>query len=180
MPERFVVLLRGVNVGRGNQVPMARFKALLEGLGHTGVSTVLNSGNAVFTSRKASPEPLARAIRSALKQDLDVDVPVIVLSAAALTAICDANPFQPVSEPSKFLVAFTDDPARLPALATLKDLLKPGERFHLGSAAAYLDCAHGILKCAAATALLGKQGVGLTTRNWNTVMKLVEKSAEGG
>jgi uncharacterized protein (DUF1697 family) len=47
---RFVVLLRGVNVGKGNRVAMVEFKESLEGLGYTDVKTLLNSGNAVFAS----------------------------------------------------------------------------------------------------------------------------------
>ncbi|NBP09031.1 MAG: DUF1697 domain-containing protein, partial [Gammaproteobacteria bacterium] len=41
---RYAVLLRGVNVGKGNRVPMAEFKRLLEALGATEVKTLLNSG----------------------------------------------------------------------------------------------------------------------------------------
>jgi uncharacterized protein (DUF1697 family) len=45
----FVALLRGVNVGKGKRVPMGELRALLCALGYTGVSTLLNSGNAVLT-----------------------------------------------------------------------------------------------------------------------------------
>lgn len=48
----FVALLRGVNVGKAKRVPMAELRALLAGLGHTGVATLLNSGNAVFSAAK--------------------------------------------------------------------------------------------------------------------------------
>ena len=44
----YIVLLRGVNVGKAKRVPMAEFRKLLEGLGYTNVATLLNSGNAVF------------------------------------------------------------------------------------------------------------------------------------
>ena len=58
---RFVVLLRGVNVGKGNKVPMAEFRATLEGLGHGSVRTLLNSGNAVFSSASRNTAKLATA-----------------------------------------------------------------------------------------------------------------------
>ena len=48
----FVALLRGVNVGKAKRVPMAELRALLSGLGYTGVATLLNSGNAVFRARE--------------------------------------------------------------------------------------------------------------------------------
>ena len=44
----FVALLRGVNVGKAKRVPMTDLRARLSGLGYTGVTTLLNSGNAVF------------------------------------------------------------------------------------------------------------------------------------
>ena len=75
---RFVVLLRGVNVGKGNRVPMAEFKAMLEGLGYTSVSTVLNSGNAVFTSTGRSSSKHAASIAATLQQTMGVTTPVIV------------------------------------------------------------------------------------------------------
>ncbi len=47
---RFVSLLRAVNVGKGKRVSMGECKAMLVGPGYTEVSTLVNSGNAVFTS----------------------------------------------------------------------------------------------------------------------------------
>ncbi len=47
MPK-FVALLRGINVGKAKRVSMENLRALLAGLGFTDVSTLLNSGNAVF------------------------------------------------------------------------------------------------------------------------------------
>ena len=51
----FVALLRGVNVGKAKRVPMAELRALLSGLGYTGVATLLNSGNAVFHAPRGTP-----------------------------------------------------------------------------------------------------------------------------
>ena len=46
---RYVILLRGVNVG-GVSVKMAELRELLAGLGYDEVKTVLASGNALATS----------------------------------------------------------------------------------------------------------------------------------
>ena len=51
----FVALLRGVNVGKSKRVPMGELRALLSGMGYTGVATLLNSGNAVFRARGGTP-----------------------------------------------------------------------------------------------------------------------------
>ena len=77
----FVALLRGVNVGKAKRVPMATLRTLLSGLGYTDVTTLLNSGNAVFRSAKGSPARHAASIASAISEELQIDVPVIVKSA---------------------------------------------------------------------------------------------------
>jgi hypothetical protein len=79
--SRFVVLLRGVNVGKGNKVPMAEFRAALESLGHHHVRTLLNSGNAVFSSTSRSDSKLASVIAKAVEERFGVVTPVIVKSA---------------------------------------------------------------------------------------------------
>lgn len=65
MPQ-FVALLRGVNVGKGNRVPMAEFRLMLEQIGYTEVKTLLNSGNAVFTSSGRSGKKHAQVIAASL------------------------------------------------------------------------------------------------------------------
>ena len=57
---RYVALLRGINVGGNKKVPMAQLRELLEGLGYTDVATLLQSGNAVFTSKERSPANLVK------------------------------------------------------------------------------------------------------------------------
>ena len=170
---RFVVLLRGVNVGKGNRVPMAEFKALLEGLAYTNVSTILNSGNAVFTSSGRSPTKHAAAIATTLQQKLGVSAPVIVKSAAELSAIIGASPITPPdADHSRYFVAFAAEEEALLALTPLQALAQAPQRFVVSSAAAFLHCPNGILESKVGEALLGKAGKGVTTRNWATVLKL--------
>lgn len=170
---RHVVLLRGVNVGKGNRLPMAGLRAMLQDLGHTGVHTLLNSGNAVFSAAAGSPSQLATEIAGALQARFGVLTPVIVKSAAEFAAIVARNPIvPPAAENARFLVAFTMDNTRLQALASLQPLLQAQERLAVTEQAAYLHCAGGLLQSRAAEALLGKAGRHLTTRNWGTTLKL--------
>lgn len=175
---RFAALLKGVNVGKGNRVPMAELRALLEGLGCTAVRTLLNSGNAVFTAKPVGDH--GGRIRAALAARLGVDVAVIVKTAAELDAIAAESPLAEWGEePSRLLVAFTADPAALAGLAPLAELVAPPERFLLGRHAAYLGCGNGILACKAADALLGRAGRAATTRNAATLAKLLALLKEG-
>jgi uncharacterized protein (DUF1697 family) len=169
----FVALLRGVNVGKANRVPMAELRALLADLGYTRLATLLNSGNAAFHARRGTPASHAKAIAAALAGRLKVQVPVVVKSAKELDAIIDANPI--AADDSlypRLLVAFVQDAKRLTNLAVIGSLVVAPERFERGSQAAYLFCARGILESKAAAALLGKAGGAATSRNWATALKL--------
>lgn len=169
----FIALLRGVNVGKGRRVPMATLRELLAGLGHSEVKTLLNSGNAVFHAAGRSAPAHARAIATALRASLDLEVPVIVKSAQQLAAAVDENPFaQAAANPSRLLLAFTQDDEDLAPLAALAPLLLRGEGLAIGRHAAYLHCACGILESQAGAALLGPLGRASTTRNWATTLKL--------
>jgi uncharacterized protein (DUF1697 family) len=170
---RFVALLRGVNVGRANRVPMAQLRELLESLGYSDVRTLLNSGNAVFGGPQHSPARHVERIRAALAARLDVDVPVVVKSAKEMAAIVADNPLARIAvDGSRLLIAFTSDTRALKELATLAALVAPPEQLHVGRYAAYLWCANGILESKAGAALLGKAGSATTTRNWATVLKI--------
>ncbi len=169
----FVALLRGVNVGKAKRVPMAEFRALLSGLGYAGVATLLNSGNAVFHATKGSSARHAADIAAALAKELNVEVPVIVKSTQELAAIVSECPIKAeASDHPRFLVAFVQQATELPSLASLEALVVPPERFAIGSQAAYLLCANGILESKAGEALVGKAGKRVTSRNWATVLKL--------
>lgn len=169
----FVVLLRGVNVGKGNRVLMAEFRALLEAQGSTEVRTLLNSGNAVFRSAGRSATTHAKAISAALQERLGVQVNVVVKSASDFLAVVAENTLAPDEEQySRFLVAFAQEQASIEALAALRPLVRAPERLLVGKHAAYLLCARGILESEAASALLGKAGRSVTTRNWATTRKI--------
>lgn len=171
--KTFVALLRGINVGKAKRVPMAELRALLAELGFTGVATLLNSGNAVYRAARGAPAAHAGNVSGAIATRLGVDVPVIVKTAAELSAIVAGNTLAAdVDDPSRLLVAFVQDTATLQDVAAIAPLVVPPERFVVGAQAAYLHCAGGILESKAGAALLGKAGRTATTRNWATVLKL--------
>jgi uncharacterized protein (DUF1697 family) len=170
----FVALMRGVNVGKARRVPMVALRGLLGGLGYTGVTTLLNSGNAVFRAAGGTAGQCAADIGAVLADQLGVEVLVVVKSAADLAAIVAGCPIVPgPAEHARLLVAFAQRADALPALAAgvAPHVVAP-ERFALGSHAAYLHAATGILGSKAAGALLGKAALSATTRNWATVLKL--------
>lgn len=169
----FLVLLRGVNVGKAKRVPMGDFKALLLDVGCTSAATLLNSGNAVVRAVRQSPAALATKISAALAARFGFSVPVVVVSADEFNKILAECPFaHQAQDASRLLVAFTQDPATLGQLRPIGALVSDTERWAIGGAAAYLLCTTGLLESKAGAALLGRVGYAVTTRNWGTVLKL--------
>src|SRR5450631_50072 len=88
----FVGLLRSINVGGRNRVPMADLRALVSSLGFDDVATYLQSGNVVFTG-SGPATVVARAIQDRIASELGLEVPVIVRSKRQLEAIVRSPPF---------------------------------------------------------------------------------------
>jgi uncharacterized protein (DUF1697 family) len=169
----YIALLRGINVGKAKRIAMADLRALFGDLGYTDVATLLNSGNVVFKAGKGAPKKLGAAISAAIATRLGIEVPVIVQSAKDLALIAEENPFADTADdPSRLLVAFVADASVLAAMLAIAPHVVVPEQFHIGTHAAYLHCASGILESKAAEALLGKAGKTATTRNLATVQKL--------
>jgi len=88
------VLLRGINVGGKNRVPMGRLRGLLEGLGYSDVATYIASGNVILSSDR-SPAEVKRQIEEALPKTFRLDselIAVLVLTRAQLRAVVDHKP----------------------------------------------------------------------------------------
>jgi uncharacterized protein (DUF1697 family) len=101
---RYLVLLRGINVGGRNKVPMAALRELLESLGHTKVSTYIASGNVILTSDRTAAE-IKREIEEALPRTFTLDselVAVHVLSLAQLRAVVRKRPDGCGDHPEKY------------------------------------------------------------------------------
>ena len=90
----YLVLLRGINVGGKNKVPMAELKALLTELGFQDVRTYIQSGNAVVRSELTAAS-IARKIEEALPKRFRLDsslIRVLVLSRADFEAVVEKRP----------------------------------------------------------------------------------------
>ncbi|MEU4645221.1 DUF1697 domain-containing protein [Micromonospora sp. NPDC023814] len=174
--DRWVALLRGVNVG-GAQVGMADLRRLVAGLGHDDVKTYLQSGNVVFGSTVRDAEALARGIERAIADELGLTVPVLVRSGRELAAVAGGNPYADgEDDPTRLLVAFL---ATAPEKSTVDALTVPGGEnvaFTVTGREVYLhypDGGYGRSKFTN-NYLEKKLGVVATTRNWRSVRALAE------
>jgi uncharacterized protein (DUF1697 family) len=94
MMKTYVILIRGINVGGKNKVPMADLRTCLEELGFTNISTYIASGNVLLESDK-NPTEIKSQIEASLPRDFKLDselIKVLVLSHQQLQAVVDQKP----------------------------------------------------------------------------------------
>lgn len=173
---RYVALLRGINVGGNKKVPMARLRELLQGLGYTDVATLLQSGNAVFTSQEKNPAQLVNRIEAAIAGEFGFEVAVVVRTRDELAAVIKANPLPGAEEaPSQFLVTFLSDVPEPKRLQEINPAAYLPDEFRVVGREIYARFPNGIGDSKLATVLSGPRlGVTPTARNWSTVTKLLE------
>jgi len=177
--KTYVALLRGINLGRARKVAMADLRKWLEGLGYGDVRTLLQSGNAVFTSDRR-PAQLEREIGARLTEETGFEVRCLIRDHKELQRVVDADPFADVAtNHSRYAVAFLSAPSAKSRLATLAPDAFAPELFHLGKREIYLWYPGGIHQSKLNNELADRKlGVMATVRNWNTVRKLAEMSAD--
>ena len=164
-----IALLRGVNVGGRNSLPMAGLRGLLADLGAEDVSTYIQSGNAVF---RGGPD--ADSISHAVEARFGFRPRCVVLAASDLAQAIAENPFPEAEATPKALHLFflagpaTVDPA---ALDTAKSA---AERWRLRGRVFYLHSPLGLARSKLAEGIDRRLGTAATGRNWNTVLRLAE------
>ncbi len=176
----YVALLRGINVGRNNQVAMADLRRVVEGVGHAEVRTHLRSGNVVFDATARDEAKLAAALERALDTELGLPVRVVVRSAKALDAVIAANPFpDALDTPANLHVVFLDhepDPAFV--RASDHEAIEP-DQVRFAGREIFVWYRHGMAGSKLGDGAWRKVGAAATDRNWNTVTKLATMAAGG-
>jgi uncharacterized protein (DUF1697 family) len=166
----YIALLRAVNLGPTNKLPMAVLKATCEQLGFLDVRTYLASGNVIFRSGE-NAAAVKMALETALREYAGKPVDVVVRTSAEMAEVLKGNPF-PEMPGNKTVAIFLDGAPAENALDTVTNRLH--EELRVGRREIYVYYADGIgearLKIPAA-----KQG---TARNMNTIAKLAEIASQ--
>ena len=158
MPPQ-IALLRAINLGSRNRVPMPELRERLTQAGYGEVRTVVQSGNLVL-EREADPEEL----RALIRQWFGVDQPVIVRTAAQWRRLIADNPLD-VPDPKRFQVLFFDR-------APKSDDIEVGEeRAVIRGREVYCWHPGGLQRSPLSRQLERLEG-DATARNWNTILKL--------
>ena len=172
---RYVVLLRGVNVGSRNRVAMPALREALAREGFEDVRTYLQSGNAVLSS-DATPDGLTEAVRRVIASEFDLDIAVVVRSHDELAEVIARNPLGEVaSDPKRYQVSFLATELDAEAVERLERLVVGGERLVASGRELYAWHPLGIARSRLWNAVASPRlGVTATARNWSTTTSLLE------
>jgi len=175
----YVALLRGVNLGARNKVPMAELRQRLAALGYEGVVTDIQSGNVVLWAAGTTEAQLGRAIERAVKHHFGVTAAVLVRTGAQLRATASSNPLlRRGVDPASLHVTFLAETPTAARVRALRDqAFRPDEHVVRGRDV-YLRCPNGYGRSKLGNAVLERAlGTIATTRNWKTVGTLADLAA---
>lgn len=175
--NRYVALLRGINVGGNKKVPMQQLRTVYTSLGYSSIKTILNSGNIIFDALKKTEGALVSEIEEAQEKKFGFKIPTIVRTISEMQKMIELDPFRgiTVTPQTRLYVTFL----ALPVKTTLKiPFESPEKDFKILSANG-----RDVMSVLTVTAKYGTTegmsvlekefGKQITTRNWNTVKKIV-------
>ena len=172
-----VALIRGINVGGKNLVPMATLRTALEGAGFDGVRTYIQSGNVLLSAPKRDESAVAKSVERILEDAFGVTTVVVAISAATLRRSVKDAPKGFGAEPDTYHY----DAAFLhPQLKSADALAAFGIRDGVDTAWAGKGIVYFRRLSELRTKSLMSKVVGtepyrhMTIRNWRTTLRLVE------
>lgn len=175
--KKYVVFLRGINVGGNAAINMAALKTALTDNGYGNVETYLNSGNVIVgtdSDKRETEESIEQIIEKYFKQK----IAVFAASQDDLEYIVNNNPFDPVAEPDnskRMVVLFMEPIADATPMTVYKDEKEDADYYLMSNLLyIYYKVGAGRAKITNPTIKqLLKQTS--TSRNWNTITKMLEK-----
>lgn len=171
--SRYVVLLRGINIGPRNRIAMPALREALGEAGFEDVQTYVQSGNVVLTSR-AKTDAVRRKVEQMITERFDLEIDVLVRTRADLARIAKANPLRQVAaNPKRYQVTFLESKLPAETVRELEELAAHGEQVVARGKEVYAWTPDGIARSKLWAKLAGKSlGVTATSRNWTTVEAL--------
>jgi uncharacterized protein (DUF1697 family) len=173
---RHIALLRGINVGGHNKVPMADLRRVLEDAGFDDVKTYVQSGNVALTAKERSPAKVGRAVEKAIEEAFGFDIAVVVRSRDEIAKLVEDDPLGDVATNPKFrIVVFLAEKLDRTRLADVDPEAFAPEAFALRDYELVMWAPDGQRDSKLVKTLTEKRtGVVGTARNWRTVEKLLD------
>lgn len=173
----YISILRGINVNGRNTIKMEALKNVYSQLSFKNIQTYIQSGNVVFQSTENDPKKLESIITLAIEKEFNAQVPVLVLTAAALEEIINANPFLKNKEIDPLFLHVTFLIGH-PIIIDKESIIAKkhvNEDIIFTPAAIYLYCPNGYGKTKLTNTFIeSRLKIKTTTRNWKTTNELLK------
>ena len=177
--QKYIALLRGINVSGQKKIPMAELRHSLEKIGFEDVVTYIQSGNVVFSFDNSNKEILENKVQSVILESFGFQVPILIKTREDIERILKDNPFTNIKiDESKqlYFVLLKNQPEEELKIKFESEIYT-NEDFYITADCVYLNCKSGYGKAKLNNNLVEqKLKVGATTRNYKTMLKLLELS----
>ena len=177
-----IALLRGINVGGKNRLPMKDLAAMFVDAGCEGVRTYIQSGNVVFRADPTLADEMPTLISASIERQFGYEITVVTRSAPDIEAVVRANPYiEAGAEADKLHVVFLADAPDAERIEGLDPDRSPPDEFVVRGREVYLHCPDGMARSKLTNAWFDSQLSTVSTmRNWKTVSKLLELASNAG
>ena len=176
--KTWIALLRGINVGGHNRLPMKSLSQILEAAGCEHVKTYIQSGNVVFRAEIKSAARFGEEIGQAIEKEHGFSPAILLIPADELERAIASNPYpEATSEPKTLHLSFLEHEPEEGRISAAKTLLAKTESFTVKGNLLYLHAPEGIGRSKFAAGIERVLQVKMTGRNWRTVTKLEELAA---
>lgn len=176
MSETYLALLRGINVGGKNKLPMKDLKEFFVEGRCTDVRTFIQSGNVLFKAPANLAAKIPTLVAARIAARFGYKIPVVLRTTDEISEVVTRNPFlEPGTAEDGLHVMFLADLPGAQAVASLDPDRSPGDTFIVLGRDVYLRLPNGAGKSKLTNAYFdSKLGTNSTARNWRTVTKLLE------
>ena len=174
-----ITLLRGINVSGHNKIKMVDLQKLFIQIGHSNILTYIQSGNVIFSSEEIDISKLEQTIIHEIEKQFSYVIKVLVLKKIELETIFNFNAFANIPELDfkKVGVTILQEKPTEEGIEKVKSLAADGEKLIFNEKAWYLYCPNGFGRTKLSNNNIEvKLKMAATSRNWNTITKLVELS----
>ena len=173
--NRWITLLRGVNVGGKNILPMADLRSALTDAAFNDPRTYIQSGNVSFGSELGEPAKIESRVADVIEARFGFRPQVLVMSADRLHMALANNPFPEAETAPKTLhFFFLSRPAAQADHEAIEAIKAPSERTSLTDQVFYLHAPDGIGRSKLAAKAENLLGVPVTARNLRSVQAIAQ------
>lgn len=178
--NKYIALLRGINLGNRNKILMADLKELFINLGFSDIKTYIQTGNVVFNSPKdENPVVLSDTIEKEIFSVFGFNVSVIIRTDKELEEILENNPFIElgITDTNRFHLTFLEKPPKKESLELMRNFsnISGNDKFRIVGKTVFIYCSEQYMNTKFGNNFFEKKlDIRASTRNWKTASKIYE------